>query len=342
MGNKENKKKISVLGTGGWGTALSIVLHNKGHNVTLWGSTPDYVEYLKKHRENKKYLKGIEIPSDLKITSDIAETQIETDLIVIAIPTPYVRKTIKPFKNHYLPGTPIVSVIKGIENETLMRGSEILRDVLGEQPIALLLGPSHAEEVARKLPTTVVIACNDIQVAKEIQDIFITERFRVYTNTDVIGVEIGTSVKNVIAIAAGICDGLGFGDNSKAALITRGLAEMTRLGVAMGGQRDTFSGLAGLGDLITTCVSPYGRNRLVGEQIAKGKKLSQILEEMDQVAEGILTTKSVCKLANKYNVEMPITKEIYHVLFEDKDPIKAVNELMVREPKSEIEEIYPE
>ena len=341
MGNKENKKKISVLGTGGWGTALSIVLHNKGHNVTLWGSTPDYVEHLKKHRENKKYLKGIEIPSDLKITSDIAEAQIETDLIVIAIPTPYVRKTIKPFKDHCLPGTPIVSVIKGIENETLMRGSEILRDVLGEQPIALLLGPSHAEEVARKLPTTVVIACNDIQVAKEIQDIFITERFRVYTNTDVIGVEIGTSVKNVIAIAAGICDGLGFGNNSKAALITRGLAEMMRLGVAMGGQRDTFSGLAGLGDLITTCVSPYGRNRLVGEQIAKGKKLSQILEEMDQVAEGILTTKSVCKLANKYNVEMPITKEIYNVLFEDKDPIKAVNELMVREPKSEIEEIYP-
>ncbi len=342
MGNKENKKKISVLGTGGWGTALSIVLHNKGHNVTLWGSTPDYVEYLKKHRENKKYLKGIEIPSDLKITSDIAETQIETDLIVIAIPTPYVRKTIKPFKNHYLPGTPIVSVIKGIENETLMRGSEILRDVLGEQPIALLLGPSHAEEVARKLPTTVVIACNDIQVAKEIQDIFITERFRVYTNTDVIGVEIGTSVKNVIAIAAGICDGLGFGDNSKAALITRGLAETMRLGVAMGGQRDTFSGLTGLGDLITTCVSPYGRNRLVGEQIAKGKKLPQIREEMEQVAEGILTTKSVCKLANKYNVEMPITKEIYNVLFEDKDPIKAVNELMVREPKSEIEDIYPE
>jgi len=342
MGNKEIRKKISILGTGGWGTALSILLHNKGHNVTLWGSTPDYVEYLKKHRENKKYLKGIKIPSDLKITSDIAKAQIETDLIVIAIPTPYVRKTIKPFKNHYLPGTPIVSVIKGIETETLMRGSEILRDVLGEQPIALLLGPSHAEEVARELPTTVVIASKDMELAKEIQDIFITERFRVYTNTDVIGVEIGTSVKNVIAIAAGICDGLGFGDNSKAALITRGLAETTRLGVAMGGQRDTFAGLAGLGDLITTCVSPYGRNRLVGEQIAKGKKLSQILEDMDQVAEGILTTKSVCKLANKYNVEMPITKEIYNVLFEDKDPIKAVNELMVRESKSEIEDIYPE
>ena len=342
MDNKKIKKRILVLGTGGWGTTLSIVLHNKGHNVTLWGSTPDYVEYLKKHRENKKYLKGIEIPSDLEITSDIAKAQIETDLIVVAIPTPYVRKTIKPLENHYVLGTPIVSVIKGIENETLMRGSEILRDVFGEQPIALLLGPSHAEEVARKLPTTVVIACKNIKLAKEIQDIFITERFRVYTNTDVIGVEIGTSVKNVIAIAAGICDGLGFGDNSKAALITRGLAETMRLGVAMGGQRETFSGLTGLGDLITTCVSPYGRNRMVGEQIAKGKKLSQILEEMDQVSEGILTTKSVCKLANKYNVEMPITKEIYNVLFEDKDPIKAVNELMVREPKSEIEEIYPE
>ena len=342
MDNKKIKKKILVLGTGGWGTALSIVLHNKGHNVTLWGSTPDYVEYLKKHRENKKYLKGIEIPSDLEITSDIAKAQIETDLIVVAIPTPYVRKTIKPLENHYVLGTPIVSVIKGIENETLMRGSEILRDVFGEQPIALLLGPSHAEEVARKLPTTVVIACKNIKLAKEIQDIFITERFRVYTNTDVIGVEIGTSVKNVIAIAAGICDGLGFGNNSKAALITRGLAETMRLGIAMGGQRETFSGLTGLGDLITTCVSPYGRNRLVGEQIAKGKKLSQLLEEMDQVAEGVLTTKSVCKLANKYNVEMPITKEIYNVLFEDKDPIKAVNELMVREPKSEIEEIYPE
>ena len=342
MDNKKIKKKILVLGTGGWGTALSIVLHNKGHNVTLWGSTPDYVEYLKKHRENKKYLKGIEIPSDLEITSDIAKAQIETDLIVVAIPTPYVRKTIKPLENHYVLGTPIVSVIKGIENETLMRGSEILRDVFGEQPIALLLGPSHAEEVVRKLPTTVVIACKNIKLAKEIQDIFITERFRVYTNTDVIGVEIGTSVKNVIAIAAGICDGLGFGNNSKAALITRGLAETMRLGVAMGGQRETFSGLTGLGDLITTCVSPYGRNRLVGEQIAKGKKLSQLLEEMDQVAEGVLTTKSVCKLANKYNVEMPITKEIYNVLFEDKDLIKAVNELMVREPKSEIEEISPE
>ena len=197
--------------------------------------------------------------------------------------------------------------------------------------------PSHAEEVAKKLPTTVVVASEDMELAKEIQNIFMTKRFRVYTNPDVIGVEMGSSLKNVIAIAAGICDGLGFGDNSKAALLTRGLSEIIRLGVAMGGQRNTFSGLTGLGDLITTCFSPFGRNRFVGEQIAKGKKLPQLLKEMNQVAEGIQTTKSVCKLATKYHVEMPITYEIYKVLFEDKDAMTAVNELMVREPKSEIE-----
>ena len=338
MGKQKTTRRIAVLGTGGWGTALALVLHSKGHNVTLWGSTPDYVEFLKKHRENKKYLKGIQLPPDLQITSDLEAAQKETDIIVVAIPTPYLRKTIQPLKECYVPGTPIVSVIKGIENETLMRGSEILKDVLNEPPVALLLGPSHAEEVARKLPTTVVVTSDDIKLATEIQEVFITEHFRVYTNSDVIGVEIGTSVKNVIAIAAGICDGLGFGDNSKAALITRGLAESMRLGVAMGGQRETFSGLAGIGDLITTCVSPYGRNRHVGELIAKGKKLSQVLEEMEQVAEGILTTKSVCKLAKKHNVEMPITNEIYNVLFEDKDPMIAVKELMLREPKSEIED----
>ena len=338
MEKQKTTRRVAVLGTGGWGTALALVLHSKGHDVTLWGSTPDYVESLKKQRENKKYLKGIEIPHDLKITSDIESAQAQAKLIVVAIPTPYVRKTLQPFKNYYTPGTPIVSVIKGIENETLMRGSEILRDVFAVPPIALLLGPSHAEEVARNLPTTVVVTSEDIKLATEVQKIFITEHFRVYTNSDVIGVEIGTSVKNVIAIAAGICDGLGFGDNSKAALITRGLAETTRLGVAMGGMRDTFSGLAGLGDLITTCVSPYGRNRMVGKLIAKGKKLSQVLEEMDQIAEGILTTKSVCALAKKYNVEMPITNEIYNVLFEDKDPMKAVKGLMLREPKSEIED----
>lgn len=332
----DNPKKITILGTGGWGTALSIILHNKGHKVTLWGATSDYVELLKKRRENTKYLRGISIPKDLHITSNIDDSQNGASFIVTAIPTPYARKVLENFKTHYVRGTPLVSVTKGIENDTLMLGSEIIKDVFGEQPIASLMGPSHAEEAARNLPTTVVIASRDMDLAKEIQNTFMTNRFRVYTNSDVVGVELGASVKNVVAIAAGICDGLGFGNNSKAALITRGLAEITRLGVAMGGQKETFAGLTGLGDLITTCVSPYGRNRQVGEQIAKGKKLSQIQEEMDQVAEGILTTKSVCKLADKNSVEMPITKEIYNVLFENKDPMTAVNELMVRDPKSEI------
>ena len=337
MKKEMDRKKISVLGTGGWGTALAILLHENQHHVFLWGATPDYVEFLKEKRENTKYLQGITIPSDLTITSNIEEALNGTNFIVAAIPTPHVRGILERIKNRFVSGTPIVSVIKGIENETLMRSSEILTDVLGKQPIALLSGPSHAEEVAKKLPTTVVVASEDMELAKEIQNIFMTKRFRVYTNPDVIGVELGASLKNVIAIAAGICDGLGFGDNSKAALLTRGLSEIIRLGVAMGGQRNTFSGLTGLGDLITTCFSPYGRNRFVGEQIAKGKKLPELLKEMNQVAEGIRTTKSVCKLAKKYHVEMPITHEIYKVLFEDKDAMTAVNELMVREPKSEIE-----
>lgn len=340
MIRKKEHRKISVLGTGGWGTALAILLHEKGHHVTLWGATPDYVDFLKQRRENRKYLKGTAIPADLPITSQIEDAQNDTNFIVVAIPTPYVRSVLEKGKDSYVPGTSLVSVTKGIEYETLMRSSEIIIDVLGKQPIALLFGPSHAEEVAKKLPTTVVVASEDIELAREIQEIFTTNRFRIYTNPDVIGVELGGSLKNVIAIAAGICEGLGFGDNSKAALLTRGLSEITRLGVAMGGQRNTFSGLTGLGDLITTCVSPFGRNRFVGEQIAKGKKLSQLLQEMNQVAEGVRTTKSVCKLAEKFNVEMPITSEIYKVLFEDKDPMEAVNELMVREPKSEIE-LFP-
>lgn len=340
MVDQKNTIKISVLGSGGWGTALAIILHNKGHNTFLWGATPEYVEHLKEKRENTKYLKGIKIPPGLNITSNINDALDGADYLVAATPTPYIRNILEKLKDCYTAGTPIISVIKGIENDTLMMGSEIIKDVLGDQPIASLLGPSHAEEVARNLPTTVVIASKDQELAKEVQSVFMTNRFRVYTNPDVIGVEIGATVKNVIAIAAGICDGLGFGNNSKSALITRGLAEVIRLGVAMGGQRNTFSGLTGIGDLITTCVSPYGRNRFVGEQIAKGKKLAQIIEEMEQFAEGILTTKSVHTLAHKYNVEMPITREVYKTLFEDKGPMDAVNDLMERGPKSEID-LFP-
>jgi glycerol-3-phosphate dehydrogenase (NAD(P)+) len=263
----------------------------------------------------------------------------DAQLIVSATPTPYLRSVLMKFKDIFVHGTPVVSVTKGIENDTLMRPSEVITNVLGKQPISLLLGPSHAEEVARGLPTTIVASSKDGNLARVVQEVFTTDRFRVYTNPDMIGVELGAAMKNVIAIAAGICDGLKFGDNSKAALISRGLVEISRLGIAMGAQRSTFSGLTGLGDLITTCISPYGRNRWVGEQIGKGKILKEILEKMQQIAEGVWTTKSVMALSNKFKVEMPITKEIYDVLFTDKNPLEAVSDLMMRAPKSEVEEL---
>ncbi|MDQ1273685.1 MAG: glycerol-3-phosphate dehydrogenase [Planctomycetota bacterium] len=332
-------KKIAVIGNGGWGTTLAILLHKKGYEVTLWGANSSYVEYLKEKKENIKFLKGIPIPSGICITSDISNNLRDTQLVVSATPTPYLRSVLVKFKDIFAHEVPIVSVTKGIENETLMTPSEIIANVLGKHPTSLLLGPSHAEEVARGLPTTIVASSKDSNLARVVQGVFTTDRFRVYTNPDMTGVELGAAMKNVIAIAAGICDGLKFGDNSKAALISRGLVEISRLGIAMGAQRSTFSGLTGLGDLITTCISPYGRNRRVGEQIGKGKKLQEILEEMEQIAEGVWTTKSVVALSRKFNVEMPITNEIYAVLFTNKNPLEAVSNLMMRAPKSEMEEL---
>ena len=332
-------KKIIVIGNGGWGTALAMLLHKKGYEVTLWGADASYTDYLKEKRENIKYLKGISIPPEIHITSNISHKEMDVNIIVVATPTPYLRSVLMKFKQFFVQGTPIVSVTKGIENDTLMKPSEIIANVWGDQQISLLLGPSHAEEVARGLPTTIVASSKDVSLARTVQEIFTTDRFRVYTNPDMIGVELGAAMKNVIAIAAGICDGLKFGDNSKAALITRGLAEISRLGVVMGAQKNTFSGLTGLGDLITTCISPYGRNRWVGEQIGKGKKLQEVLEKMEQIAEGVWTTKSVTALSNKLNVVMPITQEIYNVLFTNKDPLEAVSNLMMRTPRSEMEEL---
>lgn len=332
-------KRISILGSGGWGTALSLLLHKKGYDVLLWGHSPQYVEFLKDREENVKFLPGIPIPKDLPITADITSAANNGELVVVAVPTPYIRSVMERFRPYYVPGTPLLSVAKGIENETLMLASEVITDALGSQPLALMLGPSHAEEVARNLPTTVVASSRLEGLAREIQRVFTTERFRVYTNPDMVGVEVGAAVKNVIAIAAGICDGLGFGDNTKAALIARGLVEITRLGVKMGAQRATFSGLTGLGDLITTCISPYGRNRYVGEEIGKGKRPAEVLKGMEQVAEGYFTTRSVKLLAEKYQVDMPISQEIYRILYEDKDPRRAVSDLMMRAPKSEIEEL---
>ncbi len=339
MTSKSFIEQILVVGNGGWGTTLAILLHKKGYKVTLWGADASYAKSLREKRENVKFLKGIPIPEEICITSDVSNSLMDVQLIISATPTPYLRSVLMKFKDIFVHGIPIVSVTKGIENDTLMRPSEIITSVLGNQPISLLLGPSHAEEVARGLPTTIVASSKDSNLARVVQEVFTTERFRVYTNPDMIGVELGAAMKNVIAIAAGICDGLKFGDNSKAALISRGLVEISRLGIAMGAQRSTFSGLTGLGDLITTCISPYGRNRWVGEQIGKGKKLQEILGEMVQIAEGVWTTKSVTALSHKLKVEMPITKEIYNVLFTGKNPLEAVSNLMMRTPKSEVEEL---
>ncbi|GJQ23159.1 MAG: NAD(P)-dependent glycerol-3-phosphate dehydrogenase [Planctomycetia bacterium] len=332
-------KKIVVLGNGSWGTTLAILLYKKGYEVTLWGANASYVDCLKEKRENIKFLKGVPIPSGISLTSDISPVLKDNHLVVSATPTPYLRAVLTKFLNIFSHEIPMVSVTKGIENDTLMTPSEIITDVLGKRPVSLLLGPSHAEEVVRGLPTTVVASSKDDTLARIVQGVFTTDRFRVYTNPDVIGVELGAAMKNVIAIAAGICDGLKFGDNSKAALISRGLAEISRLGIAMGAQKSTFSGLTGLGDLITTCISPYGRNRRVGEQIGKGKKLQEILDAMEQIAEGVWTTKSVMALSRKFSVEMPITKEIYAVLFLNKNPLEAVSHLMMRAPRSEMEDL---
>ena len=332
-------RKIAVLGNGGWGTALAILLYKKGFDTLLWGNSKEYVELLKERKENVKYLPGVSLPKGLSLTSDLAVASKERELVVVAIPTPFLRSAMERFKPYYTPRVPLLSVAKGIENNTLLMASQVISNVLEASPLALLLGPSHAEEVARDLPTTVVASSRRQALAKEIQRVFTTERFRVYTNPDMIGVEVGAAVKNVIAIAAGICDGMGFGDNTKASLIARGLVEIARLGVKMGARRATFSGLTGLGDLITTCVSKYGRNRYVGEQIGKGRKLKDILKGMEQVAEGIYTTRSVKLLAEKHKVDMPISREIYRILYEDKDPRQAVSDLMMRSPRAEMEEL---
>ena len=333
-------KNILVLGDGGWGTALALVLHHNGHKVTLWSKFPDYAQYVNRKRENPKFLPGIKLPSALKVTSELILQDL--DLIVMAVPTQFCRGVLEDMRKRRAKSVerreiPIISVAKGIEQKTLKRPSEIIKEVLDypKDKIAVLSGPSHAEEVARKKPASVVVASSNNKLACDLQAIFSNEYFRVYTQDDVVGVETAAAVKNIIAIAAGICDGLGLGDNAKSALLTRGMVEISRLGEALGGNKKTFFGLAGIGDLITTCISPHGRNRAVGVRIGKGETLKQILKSMEQVAEGVWTTKAVMNLVKKYKVEMPITQEVYKILFENKSPIKAVYTLMTRKPKGE-------
>jgi glycerol-3-phosphate dehydrogenase (NAD(P)+) len=331
-------KNVLVLGDGGWGTAIALLLHHNGHKVTLWSNFPDYADYLRKHRENTRFLPGVKIPESITIISELPTPNCE--LIIMAVPTQYIHAVLTKIKSAIRNSQsliPIVSVAKGIEQNTLKRPSEIVSEVLDypKNKIAVLSGPSHAEEVARKKPATVVIASTNQRLCRELQRIFMNEYFRVYTQSDIKGVEISAAVKNIIAITAGICDGLELGDNAKSALLTRGMVEIARLGEMMGGKRATFWGLAGIGDLITTCISPHGRNRTVGVRIGKGETLKQILESMEQVAEGVWTTRAVMKLAEQYKVEMPITREVYNILFRNKNPMKAVYSLMTREAKPE-------
>jgi glycerol-3-phosphate dehydrogenase (NAD(P)+) len=328
--------RFAVLGDGAWGTTIALLLAQKeDHAVTLWSAREENGQILREQRENVRLLPGVVIPQAVKLTTDIDEAVSGADLYIAAIPTVYLRQTVLRILPSLRPSVPVLSLAKGMEIGTFMRPSEILSQVLGSSHVAVLSGPSHAEEVSRGCPTTVVVASHDVDLACRIQQWLGRERFRVYTNIDVVGVELAGALKNIMGLAAGIGDGLQLGDNSKAALLTRGLVEMSRFGVALGAEHQTFFGLAGLGDMITTCVSRHGRNRRVGERLARGEKLADILASTSMVAEGVYTTRSVHEKAARMGIEMPITNEIYQVLYEDKDPLAAVSALMLREPTSE-------
>jgi len=339
-------QRITILGDGAMATVCSILLTQRGHSVTIWGALEDSIEQLLQTRQNPQRLPGVRIPPSVRLTTNEDDCFAGCTMIVNAIPTQFMRGAWQRVGHHIPPAVPIVSVTKGIENHTLLRPTQIIADVLGgkktllhgtlcDHPLAVLSGPNIAAELARYLPATSVAAADDPKLAQLVQATFSAEWFRVYTNADLLGVELAGATKNVIAIAAGILDGLGAGSNAKAALVTRGLVEITRLAVTMGAREDTFSGLAGLGDLITTCISPEGRNRHVGEQIGKGRTLEEVLSEMSSIAEGVSTTRAVHELARRHQVEMPITAAVHAVLFENKEVIAALTELMSRDPKPE-------
>ena len=330
--------RITVLGAGSWGTTLAILLHSNAHQVHLWSYLDEHAESMRVNRMNKEFLPGVIIPQEIEISSDIIQSVQYAEMIVTAIPTQFLRTGIEKLRSHHFHNVIIVNVAKGIENHSLMTISEILLDVLSDlkrDNIVTLSGPSFAEEVSRRVPTAVVVASTNLSTAKVAQRTFMTPFFRVYSSDDIRGVELAGSVKNVIAIGAGIADGAGFGDNTKAAIMTRATAEIARLGKIMGAKPETFAGLSGIGDLIVTCMSKHSRNRHVGEEIGKGRKLNDILAGMTMVAEGVATTRSIHDLCSKYNVELPISNAVYQVLFEDKDPILATSDLMTRGAKGE-------
>lgn len=324
-----------VMGAGSWGTALALLLHRNGHEVTVWSISQEEVLMLTKEREHKSKLPGVKIPEDMKFTADLEEAVKGKDFLVLAVPSPFTRKTARSMKPYVREGQIIVDVAKGIEEDTLMTLSQQISEEIPQADVAVLSGPSHAEEVGRGLPTTVVVGARSKETADYLQSMFMNEVFRVYTSPDMLGMELGGSLKNVIALAAGIADGMGYGDNTKAALITRGIAEIARLGVKMGGAVESFTGLTGIGDLIVTCASVHSRNRKAGFLMGQGKSMQEAMDEVKMVVEGVYSTKAAVKLGQKYNVPLPIINKVNEVLFEGKDPKDAVNELMLRDSKEE-------
>ncbi|MCC7430286.1 NAD(P)-dependent glycerol-3-phosphate dehydrogenase [bacterium] len=331
-------QKISVLGSGNWGLTVALLLAKKGKKVTVWGRNKTLLQEMTLNRTNFRYLAGIILPENIFFTSDFEEAVSDKELIILGVPSHALREVAEKIKNYKeLSQTNFLDLAKGIENETLLRMSEVFLQTTNfpKENYAVLAGPNIAKEVALEIPTTSVVCSENLKLAKKIQHTLSTNYFRVYENNDLVGVELVSSLKNVIAIAAGISDGLGFGTNAKSALMTRGLAEITRLGTVLGARTETFSGLSGIGDLITTCISPNSRNRTLGEKIGNGETLEQALSEMTMVAEGVKTTKSAYELAQKFGIEMPITEAIYKILFEGKNPKHTVGELMLRNLKSE-------
>jgi len=334
--------KIAVIGAGSWGTANAGLLAGKGYSVSLWALEPEVVESVNESRRNPYYLTDVELPRGVRATGDLAEALKDASVVVFASPSHVLRSVVSAARDHLTPSMSVVSLAKGIEQGTLLRMTEVLKEELSETVhgrLAVLSGPNHAEEVSKEIPSATVVAAFDPSVARHLQQTFMTSYFRVYTNSDVIGVELGGATKNVVAIGAGVSDGLGFGDNTKASLITRGLAEMARLGTRLGARPLTFSGLSGMGDLIATCTSRHSRNRRVGEQLAKGMTVAQIAETTKMVAEGVRTAPAVHELAQRSGVEMPIVAEVTAVLDGGKDPGEAVTSLMTRGATDELDEI---
>ena len=327
--------KIGIIGAGSWGCALSLLLHNNGNQITVWSIMEDEINMLKKEHEHKDKLPGVILPDDMEFTTDLEEAVSGKDVLVMAVPSPFTRSTSAKMAPYITDGQKIINVAKGIEESTLMTLSEIIEQEIPGAEVAVLSGPSHAEEVGKGIPTTIVVGAKNKETAEYLQNLFMSNVFRVYTSSDVLGIELGAALKNVVALAAGMADGLGYGDNTKAALITRGIAEIARLGISMGGRIETFYGLTGIGDLIVTCASMHSRNRRAGILIGKGASMEEAMAEVKMVVEGVYSAKAGYALAQKYNVPVPIIEQVNKILFEGMSAKEAVNELMLRDKKVE-------